>query len=318
MGSTLLELVPHDDGTRLPQPDGAVQPQAQLWYPAGATAQESRLWPLLLYSPGWDGTQIDSKAAVAALVAHGFAVITVIYPAQPKRPMDFSSDAAFQDSLRRAGERVHARARDAIRVLDTLAAAGGEMRVRRLVRRLDCDKVGIFGYSLGGAVAAQSAWMDPRFKAAANIDGWQYGEASEHGIKQPYLLMSDGTPLPTAAQLQAPRPAARYPAILTDMDHRRTVANMSRHGGIYAVLAGATHGTIAGGNRRWPLRLLICAGLIAPPRAQQVLSTCLIEFFEHSLGLRPDRPADTWPARFPELQVTIYPQPAAVPARADG
>lgn len=310
----------------MPLDPGAIEPQAEIWYPIGGRARReskssptssSTSWPVLLYSPGWDGTQIDSPAAVAALVSHGFAVVTVIYPAQPKRPMDFSSDAAFQDSLRRAGERVHARARDAIHVLDRLAGTRGESRLGRLVRRLDGGKVGIFGYSFGGAVAAQAAWMDARFKAAANIDGWQFGEAAEYGIAQPYLLMSDATPLPTAGQLSSTRAAVRNPAILTDMDHRRTLANMSRHGGIYAVLAGTTHGTIAGGNRRWPWRLLIRAGLIEPPRTQQILGTCLIEFFEQSLGLRADQPAGTWAARFPQLQVTIHAQPAAARLRGE-
>jgi pimeloyl-ACP methyl ester carboxylesterase len=226
--------------------------------------------------------------------------------------MDFSSDPAFQDSTRTAVERVRTRAEDAIRVLDTLESPTGRAQLGPLAQRLSLDRVGVFGYSFGGAVAAETAWMDPRFKAAANLDGWQFAEAAEYGIKQPYLLMSDATPLPTAAELHSSNAVVRNQAILTDRDYRLMSDNMSRNGGIYAVLAGSTHDTIAAGNPRWRARLLIRLGLIDPPRTQWIVSTCLIEFFEQYLGLRADQPVSTWAARFAPLRLEIHPRPAAL------
>ena len=307
MGSIPLDLASHPGGGAPPDA-GSAAPHAELWCPAAAR-HGSRPWPVLVYFSGWEGIRIDSMAAIDALVAHGFAVVTVTYPAELRRPMDFSSGAAFQDTIRRATDRVRGRARDAVRVLDTLTGAAGRPGLGRLVPRMDCDKVGIFGYSFGGAVAAQAAWMDCRFKAVANLDGWQFAEAAEHGITQPFLLMSDGTPLPTDVQLQSSNEITRNVAILTDRDYRRAVANLSRHGGVYAALAGTTHGSIAGARPRWQRRWLTQLGLIRPRRTLQILSTCVREFFEQHLELRADQPVGAWATRFPELQVRIYPRP---------
>ncbi|HEX4267574.1 MAG TPA: dienelactone hydrolase family protein [Steroidobacteraceae bacterium] len=295
------------------QGNGRAEPKAEVWYPRGAAAaRKPGSRPVLFYFSGWGGIGIDSGAAIAALVLRGFVVITIIYPGKAPPPMDFSSDTAFQQSTRTAVDRVRTRAEDAIRVLDTLESRQGRTQLGPLAQRLDLDRVGVFGYSFGGAVAAETAWMDSRFKAAANLDGWQFAEASEYGIKQPYLLMSDATPLPTAAELHSSNAVVRDQAILTERDYRLMTVNMSRHGGIYAVLAGSTHGTIAAGNPRWPARLLIGLGLIEPPRTQRIVSTCLVEFFEQSLGLRADQPVSTWAARFAQLRLEIHPRPASL------
>lgn len=310
-----------------PRPESreSFAPDARVWYPRTA-ARQSGSWPVLLYYSGWDGTRIDNMAVIRALVAHGFAVVTIIYPARTpgetrsafrrrvsalRRPMDFSSDQAFEDSMNRAVDRVRARARDASMVLGVLESAVGQVNLGRLAQRMDLASVGIFGYSLGGAVAAEAAWMDARFRAVANLDGWQFAEAAQDGIAQPYLLLGDSTPLPTPAQLHARKAAVRNEAALSDADYRRTVRNMTRDGGIYAVISGTTHASLCDAGPRWPLRVLIRSGLIEPPRILQIVSTCLTEFFTQYLGGGSPDLVSRWAVRFPELKVKVYPVPSA-------
>ncbi len=58
-----------------------------------------------------------------------------------------------------------------------------------LAGRLDISKLGIFGYSGGGAVAGQLCAVDSRFKAGINLDGFQFGDVIRGKVEQPFMLM---------------------------------------------------------------------------------------------------------------------------------
>jgi hypothetical protein len=60
--------------------------------------------------------------------------------------------------------------------------------------RLDQIRDGIIGYSLRGAVDAQTAWLDHHFKAALNLDGWLFADAALKGVIRPFIEISDDTP----------------------------------------------------------------------------------------------------------------------------
>ncbi|MBN1264891.1 MAG: hypothetical protein JXA25_05310 [Anaerolineales bacterium] len=58
--------------------------------------------------------------------------------------------------------------------------------------RLDMDRVGIMGWSFGGATAVDACIADKRFKAGINIDGWPYGEYFNSGkrLSQPVMVIN--------------------------------------------------------------------------------------------------------------------------------
>lgn len=129
-----------------------------------------RPFPVLLYFSGWPETSIQNRRLIDALVSQGYAVVTVIYPQATTGNaatafMDFSSAAARADTQGRE------RARDASAELDGLAALDAGMPPSPFRAMLDLHRAGIFSYSFGGAIAAQAACRDARFKAAVNLDG---------------------------------------------------------------------------------------------------------------------------------------------------
>jgi pimeloyl-ACP methyl ester carboxylesterase len=64
----------------------------------------------------------------------------------------------------------------------------------RFIGRLDMQKVGAFGHSLGGAEALQFCHDDSRCKAVIDVDGIPFGSVVREGITHPALfLMSDHT-----------------------------------------------------------------------------------------------------------------------------
>jgi dienelactone hydrolase len=297
-------------------------PIVRLWYPANAG--QARL-PVLLYFPGWAGTAIDNPSLVHALARRGFAVATIIYPArlpgldptiykrqlaELTQPMSFSSEADFNETLRRAEARVRARARDAVLVLGLLARLADCDPGNPLARRVDTDRAGIFGFSLGGAVAAEASRLDRRFEAVINMDGWHFAEAAKDGVDRPYLWMSDDTPLPGPADLAARDPSRRYTAILNQRDHDSAMANIRRHGGTVLTITGTRHADFSDQASR-SLRRLADLRLIAPRRAQQIIEDYAAAFFEAALAGRPaailagDSPA------YPEVHLEVRPRPAS-------
>ena len=55
--------------------------------------------------------------------------------------------------------------------------------------RLDLDRIGLFGHSMGGAVTGEVCMLDERCKAGANLDGVQWGDVIDGRIGQPFMMM---------------------------------------------------------------------------------------------------------------------------------
>ena len=60
--------------------------------------------------------------------------------------------------------------------------------------KLDLDKIGVFGHSVGGGSAGNLAMKDNRVKAAANLDGIQWGNKIDSTYQIPYLYVSADWP----------------------------------------------------------------------------------------------------------------------------
>ena len=219
--------------------------QADFFYPVpgrGAGARPATT-PVLIYVPGWPGTLSDNPRLLADLSSQGYFVVQARITREDTRlagPMDFSSDATVRTTLWKVQAKVGMQARDASALLDALhrlAASGADRRFKQLA----LDRVGILGFSFGGAVAAQAAAHDRRFLAVLNMDGWLFGQGADLAFAQPYFLMSDDEADPTAAQLASPDPATRETARLTERDLQRIRTRLQTPGALMMVIRGTGH-----------------------------------------------------------------------------
>lgn len=253
-------------------------------------APSPRKFPVLVYSTEWGGTGIDNRHLIEELVSNGFVVAGVDYPgdstsAMLRQPMDWSSPAAAATALRRADERVRTRAADARSVLDRLTALNARDPAGRFTGRLDLQRVGIFGLSLGGAVAAEACWLDTRFKAAMNMDGWLFSDVAVQGIAQPYLLATGDDSAPSAASLGSNDPWVRLQAQYTVVDGSRLEVNFRRHGGYLLVIPGAAHEDFS--DAAWGLlRIPTLPGgsRPAPPHTAALVAVYTLAFFRKTLA----------------------------------
>jgi pimeloyl-ACP methyl ester carboxylesterase len=156
--------------------------------------------------------------------------------------LDLSSPAAFEHTVGVAHQKITRVSGAASQVIDALETLDRSDPAGRFRGRLELDRIGVVGYSLGGAIAMQLCWRDHRLKAAVNIDGWLFDAAPGGWIEQPLMIISDSTPPPTSADLGSSDLGHRYSAILGDTDARRIASNFAKRGGVYLVAVDSEHG----------------------------------------------------------------------------
>jgi predicted dienelactone hydrolase len=160
---------------------------------AGApAAREDARYPVLLFSHGRGGYRQHNTAQVEELVSHGYVVAAIDHPHAAAgvvfpdgRRVDLDPrmlDRAFIDRV------IPFLAQDAVFTLDRLADLDRSHDI--LAGRLDLDHVGMFGVSLGGAVAGETCKIEPRLGACLPIDVFLPANVVEEGLRQPVMWIS--------------------------------------------------------------------------------------------------------------------------------
>jgi len=235
--------------------------------------------PLLLYVPSWGGQRGENTMLAEYLASSGF-VVAALDDSQPGGPPDFSSAAALTDTQRRADEKVLVAAARSSQVLTELLESSSMLNAA-FALNIDRERVGIFGFSFGGAVAAETARRDARIRAAANLDGWLFADAAAHGVPKPFLIIGTGAP-ERAEQSQRPGSAAP-PSLEQQFDaqnERQIVAGFDRCGGYFVSIDGTRHASFCDTALLPSLRRSPAAGPIGGKRARHIVSTYLLQFFE--------------------------------------
>src|ERR1700730_2918241 len=162
-----------------------VRTHAQIGVPV-SPAQSS--YPVLLFSPAWDGGRTDYTAFYETLASHGYVIAAM----EHVKDLDGPFLGMNLEQYREAGALVRRRAEDAVYVLDQLTKRNERGPDERLTGRRDLSRVGILGHSFGGAAAADTCWLDRRFKAGIDVGGVLYGEVAAAGTSQPvFFILTD-------------------------------------------------------------------------------------------------------------------------------
>jgi len=170
-------------------------------------------------------------------------------------------------------------------VLDRLPTLPRDSVGGHLAARVDVNRAGVLGHSMGGVTAGQFCVEDRRCAAGLNLDGIpQYGTMIDHPMKRPFLMVYSARPARLGASDVIYRRAATpyYRVDVKDTLHL-DFCDMNFWGG--------------------PLRERGAFGAIAPPRAAEITRTIVREYFDQAL-LGRRSPLLAGQTKLPEVTVT--------------
>ena len=185
-------------------------------------------FPLVVYIPGAGGQLVNNSSLAQELASHGF-VVAAIDDTRASISIDFSSNEAIRRTKVHGERKVRLQAHDVLQLVDALQAAEAEP-TGRFAGRIDLQRVGVVGFSFGGAVAAQAASMDSRIRGAVDLDGSVFGDAAAGGISKPFMLM-----------IGAHETEDTFEAAFDRENIAAAIHGMERHGGYVITVADTEH-----------------------------------------------------------------------------
>ena len=255
----------------------------------------SGVFPVVIFSPGYDGVYQIYTSFIEDLVSHGFVVASINHPyvsgitvfpdgrtvglaPVPSDPV--ARTAFFNMSLRTIIE-------DAKFVLDALT----EMNESDpdFSGHFDLSRVGMYGHSFGGANTAVCCYEDERFKAGLTLEGVYYPSFIPGNITVPFLMMF-------------------AEARLTNDSTVQYIWNHTKNDTVQMTIAGSTHyaytdvGLLLGHLVPLiPPRILLF-GSIPPKRMVNITRTYVTVFFEVYLKGEPVERLLNLSSHFDEVQ----------------
>jgi dienelactone hydrolase len=275
-------------------------------------SQAQQQFPVVLFSPGWKGHLTQNTIQFEMLASHGFIVLAMEHPPAEALPLFF--DPTSEENLRGYAVEVKRRAQDVQFVLDRLEALNQQDPDARFTNRLDLSRIGMFGYSFGGALSAEACWLDPRIKAGMNMDGLMFGEVTKTGVRQPFFFMSDDSGGPSDRDLHSPDPRRQIHARALEADIKLIDRSLAQYGGYYLRIQGAAHSNYSDRPLYSPLKRLTDAGSIDVTTCFQIINAYTRAFFEQHLNGKPQELLSGKDA-YPQAIFRYHPVPVAVDPR---
>jgi len=147
--------------------------------------------PVVLFSPGENGLRSDSTSLELELASRGFVVVGFDVPGESAL-VEYPNGQVIPGTWKDTGDRSRAQAVQT-RVTDLRAGLHGLSVIdntRLLRNRLDLTRIGMFGFSLGGATTADALRALPQIRAGVDLDGSLYGSALTTPLRRPFMLLA--------------------------------------------------------------------------------------------------------------------------------
>ena len=169
--------------------------------PDADLSPEQHSYPVVFMRAGLSALTLDYSTLAEDLASHGYVVVGFDAPYRTfvtvlpngtvitRTPQNNADAFSGIEQENLAGRLVQAWTADMTFALDQLERLNASDPSGRFVGRLDMQRVGVFGHSLGGATALQFCHDDSRCKAGIDVDGAPWGSVVRDGVTQPIMFL---------------------------------------------------------------------------------------------------------------------------------
>ena len=276
-------------------------------------------FPVILYNAGWQGERTEGTYQAEELASHGFVVVAIDHTffggliAFPDGRVNDSSGSpalgnfehsSVEEQWALGGKFVHVEANDDIFVVDQLQGMN-EDRANPFFHSLDLSRVGAMGFSIGGAVAAQTAYQDPRVKAALNLDGWTFGDVAQNGLAKPLMVIYEdrSETVPTPAELHSTNPQERMRWEFSEQDYRNITCTVQANRGWLLFLAQTQHVDFTDRSLFSTVASWTGRGTLGPAKAHTIVNAYTLAFFSEILKGEERPLLKQQPSPYPEVEI---------------
>ncbi len=292
--------------------------------PSLPMATDKPSYPVLIFLTGLNGFRQSNTFQVQELVSHGYIVVAidqpyaaaaVVFPdghqitgwtRDQMQPLINQSLSPVEKAPILNGQALKNGiipyfAQDVSFTLDQTTALDRNDPNGILTGRLDLQRVGTFGVSLGAMVAAEASHRDPRIKASLMMDAAMPADVVQAGLQQPSMWITRPA---SSMRLERQRSGGWSEAdIAQTLSTMRAVFNKSLPGdGYYVQVPGMFHVNFTDAPYWSPLFPLL--GLVGPINAQRgfdVVNAYSLAFFDRYLEGRPAALLDGPTKQYPEV-----------------
>lgn len=271
---------------------------------APAATDEAR-FPVLIFQEGLTGFRQMNTYQVEELVSHGYIVAAidepyvapvVVFPDGHQVPgmlgaefkplvrqsyLPYDQPPILNGQVLENGILPYL-VQDTRFTLDQLAALNRSDPNGILTGRLDLDREGVFGFSLGGIVAGDACRTDARLKACIIMDAPMTTVTVKEGLTKPVMWITRD-----AAYMRLEREkSGGWPEeeIAAHLDSMRAVYNSLPADGYFVQIPNTFHSNFCDISAWSPLyRMLGLTGPIDPQHAHAIINAYSVAFFDRTL-----------------------------------
>ncbi len=278
--------------------------------PGAPVAAAQLRYPVLLFSHGRGGLRVQNTFQTEELASHGYVVAAIdhTYAAAATVFPDgrvVSVDPRVRD-VRYLENKFELLANDARFVLDQLEALEAGDPEGRFRGRLDLDRVGIFGHSLGGVIAALACQLDERFRAGMDIDAFVPRDVVEGGLAQPFMFITrDAATM--EQELARQDPEKRREAIDEQMGSIHAFLDRAQSPGYLVEIRGLYHFNATDLPLWTPLTSALgMTGPIDAARAHRIINAYTLAFYNRHLSGEAAPLLDGPSPDYPEVEFAVH------------
>jgi predicted dienelactone hydrolase len=276
-------------------------------------------FPVLLFNSGIEGRRTQSTFLMEELASHGYVVLGIDHPyatgpvelANGKvinmlpNPIEHPGTIGFDRAYSILDGVIVEQAVDTLFVLNEVEGWNRDPS-SPFYQRLETDKVGTLGHSLGGSVAVETAVRDSRIRAVFDMSGPLFATARQQGIEAPFFFMTEYFPLLDARQQALLNPDDRVEAQMDVADMKVMNIMLARHGGYYAQLPTGNHASFTDKPLYSPYVRLGGGDQAEAARLHAIMRSYAVAFFDATLKSKPSELLEQRPSPFPGVDFKRY------------